>query len=89
MGWTYGRGPGCTETKIGQLVQSNFVGDKVWKCANGCATKLSKTPSVGSAYYYCTAADKTENWEQGENTFEHTFSGNGPFVVRYIVTRIR
>ena len=79
MAWSHGLGPGCTEQKIGQYVHGNFIGDKYWKCAHGCG---SLTPNVGPVFYTCTGADKVENWEQGENTFNYTFTGNGPFTVR-------
>ena len=84
MAWTYGNGPGCTENKLGQYVNNSFIGDKVWKCVNGCGTSKAAKPSVGPVYYYCTAADRQEGWEQGENTFLYTFHDNGPFVIRLV-----
>lgn len=79
MAWAYGLGPGCTEKKIGEYVNGSFIGDKHWKCVNGCDSSDSV---IGPVYYMCTAADKTENWEQGENTFIYTFNDTGPFTVR-------
>jgi hypothetical protein len=80
MGWTYKNGPGCNENRIGEFVNESFIGDKDWKCVNGCDQPIVK---VGPAYYYCTAASKLENWEQGEHSFQYTFNKTGPFVVRY------
>ncbi|CAG2257520.1 unnamed protein product [Mytilus edulis] len=81
MAWRYGAGPGCTETKIGQYVQGNFIGGKYWKCVKGC-NATAKLP-VGPVYYTCTAAVKKEDWEQGEKSFQYTFNHKGPFVVSY------
>jgi hypothetical protein len=53
MGWTYNSGPGCNESIIGEFVNGSFIGDKDWKCVNGCEQPIVK---VGPAYYYCTAA---------------------------------
>ena len=83
MGWTFGAGPGCDLSKIGQFVNTTFIGDKVWKCVEGCPGVRNP---VGTAYYYCTDANniggEDEKWEQGENSFQYTFNGEGPFVVR-------
>jgi hypothetical protein len=57
MGWTYNSGPGCNENRIGEFVNESFIGDKDWKCVNGCDQPIVK---VGPAYYYCTAASKSE-----------------------------
>lgn len=80
MAWRYGALPGCTETKLGQYVNGSFIGDKNWKCVKGCNDTTA--PSVGPAYYTCTAAVKREDWEQGEQSFQYTFNHKGPFVVR-------
>lgn len=83
MGWTFGNGPGCSYSKIGQFVNKIFVGDKTWKCVKGCS--IPSKP-VGTLFYYCTGASEVgsydEKWEQGENRFQETFIGNGPFTVR-------
>ncbi|XP_063425719.1 mucin-2-like isoform X1 [Mytilus trossulus] len=84
MGWTFGSGPGCSNNKIGQFVNTTFIGDKIWKCDQGC--KVPKKP-VGTVFYYCTGANEigsdAEKWEQGENRFQETFIGNGPFIISY------
>ncbi|RUS79628.1 hypothetical protein EGW08_012597, partial [Elysia chlorotica] len=83
MGWTYGSGPGCTETKIGQFVNDKLLGgagpDFNWNCNVGCAGK----PVVHSPSYYCMAANKAEMWEQGQMKFNYTFNNSGPFVVAF------
>lgn len=81
MAWRYGAGPGCTETKIGQYVSGNFIGIKDWKCVSGCSA--TDKPPVGPVYYTCTAAVKREDWEQGENSFQYTFTQKGPFIISY------
>lgn len=85
MGWTFGSGPGCSNSKIGQFVNTSFIGDKVWKCTSGC--DLMKMKDVGTVFYYCTAASTVgtdvEKWEQGENSFQQVFVGDGPFTIRY------
>lgn len=80
MAWRYGNGPGCTETKIGQYVSGRFIGDKDWKCVSGCSATAK--PPVGPVYYTCTAAVKKEDWEQGEKSFQYTFTQKGPFIIR-------
>ncbi|CAC5357317.1 unnamed protein product [Mytilus coruscus] len=84
MGWTFGSGPGCSNNKIGQFVNTTFIGDKIWKCDKGC--NMKKKP-VGTVFYYCTGANEVgsdaEKWEQGENRFQETFIGNGPFIISY------
>ncbi|CAG2216478.1 unnamed protein product [Mytilus edulis] len=69
MAWRYGSGPGCTETKIGQYVSGNFIGDKDWKCVSGCSGHATAKPPVGPVYYTCTAAVKKEDWNKERRVF--------------------
>nr|KAG5712307.1 hypothetical protein BaRGS_023886 [Batillaria attramentaria] len=77
MGWTYGRGPGCTENKVGQLVNNAVAGNNYWECTSGCGSAVT----VSDISYYCKAANSGEQWEQGEKSFTHTFQGQGPFTI--------
>ncbi|KAK7504967.1 hypothetical protein BaRGS_00003995 [Batillaria attramentaria] len=79
MGWTYGRGPGCTENKVGQLVNNAVAGNNYWECTSGCGSAVT----VSDISYYCKAANSGEQWEQGEKSFTHTFQGQGPFTIAY------
>ncbi|GFS02569.1 fibropellin-1-like [Elysia marginata] len=80
MGWTYGMGPGCTETKIGQFVNGPISGDQTaWKCTQGCTGR----PIISNASYYCMGANQLERWEQGQMSFNYTFSNPGPFVAAF------
>ncbi|XP_060069047.1 protein eyes shut-like [Ylistrum balloti] len=75
MGWTYGNGPGCTVSKIGQLVTG--MSSSYWMC-DKCSPN-----NIANLNYVCTAASSSENWEQGERTFRYTFPGPGPFTVSF------
>nr|XP_022301724.1 integrin beta-like protein A isoform X2 [Crassostrea virginica] len=75
--WTYGNGPGCDQSRIGQLVTG--MNTSYWQCTGGCNGTLNLT----NVNYICIGANRTENWEEGENTFIHTFPGIGPFVVEF------
>ncbi|KAK3749986.1 hypothetical protein RRG08_005809, partial [Elysia crispata] len=83
MGWAYGSGPGCTQQKIGQFVNSPLVqgagGSLHWVCAVGCPGQ----PILHSPSYYCMAANQAEGWEQGQMRFNYTFLDTGPFVVAF------
>lgn len=75
LGWAYGQGPGCTASKIGQLVTR--MNTSYWQCTSGCGS----TVNIANVNYICTGASQLENWEQGEKTFTYTFPGIGPFNV--------
>jgi hypothetical protein len=45
----YKNGPGCNENRIGEFVNESFIGDKDWKCVNGCDQPIVK---VGPAEFY-------------------------------------
>ncbi|XP_069118070.1 uncharacterized protein [Argopecten irradians] len=75
MGWTYNHGPGCNETKIGQLVTG--MSSTYWMC-DKCTPK-----DISSLNYICTGASRSENWEQGERTFRYTFPGPGPYTISF------
>ena len=77
MGWTYGRGPGCTENLVGQLVDKQVAGNNDWQCTQGCG----RVVPLADVSYYCKGANPSEQWEQGEKSFTHTFSGQGPYTV--------
>ncbi|GFO27424.1 fibropellin-1-like, partial [Plakobranchus ocellatus] len=83
MGWTYGLGPGCTESKIGQFVDDPLLNggstQNAWKCLQGCTGQ----PEIQPAHYFCMAASSQEGWEQGQNTFNYTFDQPGLFVVGF------
>ncbi|XP_060583834.1 integrin beta-like protein A [Ruditapes philippinarum] len=78
LGWILGRGPGCNENLIGKYVNDSNNGE--WVCSKGCEPTNDKLSDV---YYYCTAASKAQNWEQGENSFKYTFPNQGPFTVEF------
>eukprot|EP00118_Oscarella_pearsei_P021145 m.235962 g.235962 ORF g.235962 m.235962 type:complete len:1784 (+) comp40130_c0_seq16:813-6164(+) len=60
------------------ISSNTLIGESgAWACQSGCSG------SVGSTQFFCTGFSKTEDWTQGENTFEYTFSGSGPFVISY------
>nr|XP_022300933.1 uncharacterized protein LOC111109138 [Crassostrea virginica] len=75
LGWTYGNGPGCTPSHVGQLVMG--MNTSYWQCTSGC----NGTVNLANVNYICTGASRVDNWEQGENTFTYTFPGNGPYTV--------
>ncbi|XP_065938381.1 uncharacterized protein [Magallana gigas] len=77
LGWTYGSGPGCTPSKVGQLVTGQS--SQYWQCTSGC----SGTVNLANINYICTGASVSDNWEQGENTFTYTFPGIGPYTVEF------
>lgn len=74
-GWAYGQGPGCTASKIGQLVTR--MNTSYWQCTSGC----NSTVNIANVNYICTGANQLENWEQGERAFTFTFPGIGPYRV--------
>ena len=73
--WTYGYGPGCNQSLVGQLVTG--MNTSYWQCTGGC----NGTFNLANVNYVCIGANRTENWEEGENTFTYTFPGIGPFLV--------
>ncbi|XP_069118968.1 integrin beta-like protein A [Argopecten irradians] len=89
MGWSHGKGPGCTAAKIGQFVSTSFISDDPWKCVKGCGGTTYSRPTVGPVYYYCTGASQAEDWEQGQNSFNYTFPGLGPYTISYTGTQWR
>ena len=86
MGWTYGKGPGCTENRIGDYINRDPGATKNvnWRCMSGCGdygTDPMQYPIVGDLRYYCTAASQADDWEQGEKSFNYTFPGLGPYTI--------
>ena len=86
MGWTYGKGPGCTENRIGDYINRDPGATKNlnWRCMSGCGdygTDPMQYPIVGDLRYYCTAASRADDWEQGEKSFNYTFPGLGPYTI--------
>ncbi|XP_062507621.1 integrin beta-like protein C [Corticium candelabrum] len=64
----------CDDSTISS---NKLIGGGNWNCASGCSG------TVSSASYYCTSYSVSEDWSQGERTFSYTFSGSGPFTVRF------
>ena len=86
MGWTYGKGPGCNENRIGDYINRDptLTQNVNWRCTAGCGgsgSLFNNYPVVGDLRYYCTSASQAEDWEQGENSFNFTFVGLGPYTV--------
>ena len=52
-----------------------LAGEGSWTCSPGCDV------TVSSASYVCTDYSELEDWTQGENSFQYTFNGPGPFVI--------
>ena len=75
MGWTFGLGPGCDQSKVGQLVSKRVGGENDIFCYQGCGAASVKVTDVS---YYCKGANPSEQWEQGEKTFTFDFTGLGP-----------
>ncbi|KAJ8308076.1 hypothetical protein KUTeg_012950 [Tegillarca granosa] len=79
LGWTYGNGAGCTEALIGMYVTTGVSASERWICTKGCPTIIT----LSNTSYICTGASRSENWEQGEYTFKHQFTGKGPFTIGF------
>ena len=63
----------CDDTTISS---SSLIGVGSWSCLSGCSVN-----PVSTAQMYCTGYSVTEDWSLGENTFDYTFSTDGPFVI--------
>ena len=55
--------------------QTVITGEGSWSCSSGCSD------TVSPASYICTDYSDVEDWTQGENSFQYTFEGPGPFVI--------
>ncbi|XP_065832505.1 uncharacterized protein [Oscarella lobularis] len=65
----------CNDTTISS---SSLIGFGSWSCLSGCSAN-----PVSTAQMHCTGYSVTEDWSQGENTFNYTFSTDGPFVIGF------
>jgi hypothetical protein len=72
---SYGSNHYCQRDMIQE--KTVLAGQGVWNCVSGCASSLA----VSSGSYVCTDFSELEDWTQGENSFQYTFEGPGPFVI--------
>ena len=53
-----------------------------WRASHDKRYYLSFT--VADTGYHCTDFSVQEDWTQGENSFEYTFSDEGPWLIRWV-----
>lgn len=63
------------------VAQQSIVGSGgTWSASHDRGYYGSRT--VADTGYHCTDFSVSEDWTQGENTFNYTFPDDGPWLVR-------